>query len=88
MICEQCRTSGQRSTVRIVGTKQGRVPSDHFFDEQGVEHSHNPNVVSTIYKCSNGHSFEERSSWQCAACGWLALPATVTYIGAKASNDG
>ena len=81
MICEKCRDSGQRSTVRIVGTKQSAMPSDCFFDEDGVEHSHNPNIATTTYRCSNGHSFEEKSSWQCAACGWLKQVAKVTYYG-------
>lgn len=68
----------QLSTVRIV--KESAItkalfrdvpPTDHFWDEYGNEHSHNPNVIVTNYVCSNGHKFSERSSWQCA-CGWMA----------------
>lgn len=80
MICQACSNSAQRSTVRILGTKQSKIPTDVYFDEDGQQHSHNPNVVTTHYRCSNGHRFEERSSWQCF-CGWMKLKAVVMQIG-------
>lgn len=85
MLCPTCQQSGQRSIVKIAkvnGVKPGGPPADqqpvkHFWDEDGVEHFHNPNVVITQYLCSNGHRFAERSSWQCSVCGYMACKAEV-----------
>ena len=76
MICEQCREEGKLSIVRVDSTKQSRMPTNHFFDEQGQEHSHNPNPVHTRFRCSNGHCFEEISSWQCW-CGYMVCKAQI-----------
>jgi hypothetical protein len=80
VICSKCSTAGLRSTIRNLGCKQTQMPKDHFFDEEGEEHSHNPNIVTTLFRCSNGHRFDERSSWQCHG-GWMACEATITFIG-------
>ncbi len=85
MICTKCRDSGQRSIIHILGTKQTQVPRDVFFDEDGEEHNHNPNIVTTQYRCSNGHRFEERSSWQCH-CGWMKLKAVIVFVGEGAAE--
>lgn len=93
MICPHCHPTCngiehdgcQLSTVRVAkinGVPPGapqpdRQPKDHFFDEHGVEHSHDPNVVVTEFKCSNGHRFIERSSWQCFSCDFMACRAEV-----------
>lgn len=88
MICPACHSSGKRSVVRVAlidGHAPGaisvkkRAPNDHFYDEQGVEHSHNPNVIVTVYTCSFGHRFQERSSWECH-CGYKACEAEVTAL--------
>jgi hypothetical protein len=85
VICKKCKDSGQLSTIRSLGTSQTLMTKDHFFDEQGDEHSHNPNIVTTLFRCSNGHRFQERSSWQCP-CGWMACEATVTFLGEGAEG--
>jgi hypothetical protein len=79
--CPTCSAAGQRSTVRITtsATKAAladKLPTDHFWDEDGVEHHHNPNIIRTDYMCSNGHRFYERSSWECG-CGYKACGAEV-----------
>lgn len=77
MICPQCQHDGLLSIVRITSTREPKKgdrdfqEKDHFFDEYGNEHAHNPNVVVTEYRCSNGHEFGERSSWECF-CGYRA----------------
>ena len=76
MICEECREAGLRSIVRVDSSKQSKMASQHFFDEQGQEHSHNPNVAHTFFRCSNGHRFEETSSWECF-CGWKVCEAKI-----------
>lgn len=85
MICPQChRTCNgiehdacQRSTVRIVRTTDPKLPRDHYWDEDGNEHSHNPSVIVTEFECSNGHRFAEQSSWQCHVCGYMACPQEI-----------
>lgn len=88
MLCPTCQSSAQRSIVRValidgaalgVANVKRREPTDHYYDEDGVEHSHNPNVVVTIYMCSLGHRFQERSSWQCP-CGWMVCEAEVAAL--------
>lgn len=88
MICPACRAAGQRSTVRValvdgvapgVADVKRRTPSDHFYDEDGAEHTHNPNIIVTVYMCANGHRFQERSSWECW-CGYKACDAEVTTL--------
>lgn len=88
MICPTCIKSAQRSTVRVVlvnGNPPGtasvkrKLPTDSYWDEVGVEHAHNPNIDVTIYTCSLGHRFEERSCWECP-CGWMAQQAEVREL--------
>ena len=79
MICEMCREAGKTSTVRVLNTKEPQIPKDHFWDEDGNEHHHNPNIVTTNFRCSNGHRFEEISSWECH-CGYKACVAKTTYL--------
>ncbi len=75
MICPHCRAANQRSTVEVVRSTSGAEPKKHFFDEDGVEHFHNPNVYVTEFVCSKGHRFAERSSWQCVVCGYKVCDA-------------
>ena len=82
MICPICASAGTRSTVRITtdllkAALSDKQPVTHYWDEDGVEHSHNPNIIRTDYTCSNGHRFFERSSWECGACGYKACEAEV-----------
>jgi hypothetical protein len=77
MICPTCASTNERSTVRVIRTTPGALPKDHFWDEDGNEHSHNPNVIVTEYQCSNSHRFAERSSWECCVCGYKACEAEI-----------
>lgn len=78
MLCPTCQSTGKRSTVRMHGNRPpgDQKPKDHFFDEDGAEHSHNPNIIRTNYRCSLGHHFFELSSWECW-CGYKACEAQV-----------
>lgn len=80
MICPTCASSNHRSTVRIARVTDPKEPRDHFFDESGAEHHHNPSIIVTEYLCSNGHRFAERSSWQCAVTGCDFLPCEAELI--------
>lgn len=87
-VCPVCSNSGKRSIVRVA-IIDGRAPeaisakrpepTDHFFDEDGIEHRHNPHVTVTVFTCSLGHRFQERSSWECH-CGYKACEAEVTVL--------
>lgn len=79
MICEMCREAGETSIVRVLGTKETLIPKDHYWDEEGQEHLHNPNIVTTKFRCSNGHQITEISSWECF-CGYKACEAKTTYL--------
>jgi hypothetical protein len=80
VICPVCANSGKRSTVRVVRTNNGKLAKDHFFDEAGAEHHHNPNFITTEFVCSNDHRFAERSSWECH-CGFKACEAQILVDG-------
>lgn len=91
MKCPTCVSENERSIVHVRGSRSGQLPKDHYFDEDGEEHIHNPNVVVTEYECSNHHRFAERSSWQCHVCGYKACEAEIvvappTLIGHTASG--
>lgn len=81
MICPTCSAAGQRSTVRVIRSTNPGQPKDHFWDEEGVEHFHNPNIIVTELECSSGHRFAERSSWQCHECGYKACDAQLLIDG-------
>lgn len=86
MICTKCRDVGQRSRVDVLGSITGTMTKKEvFFDEDGDMHVHDPNIVTTAYRCSNGHRFQERSSWQCT-CGWMKQPAVVTFLGESGAS--
>jgi hypothetical protein len=69
MICKECQNQGLKSQVHPgigMRTLMGWSP---YYDENGKFHSHDPNTITTDYKCSNGHSWEEQSHITCW-CGW------------------
>jgi hypothetical protein len=78
MICPTCREAGQRSTVRLYANRPpgDQLPKDHYYDESGAEHSHNPNIFRTNFRCSLGHTFFELSSWEC----WCGYKACVAHV--------
>lgn len=76
MMCPHCQQAKQRSTVRVVRSKPTLIPKDHFFDEDGQEHHHDPNITRTDFRCSNNHTFTEVSSWECW-CGYMACKAQI-----------
>lgn len=68
--CKECVASGQKS--RVYGGGAGRMTCVGFtpyYDEDGKHHFHNPNVFTTGYHCSKGHSWVEKTRSSCW-CGW------------------
>ena len=67
--CPQCMQEQTPSTVKVAGQHSTMVYCAPFFDEDGRQHIHDSNVVTTDYECSNGHRWRQQSSGTCW-CGW------------------
>jgi hypothetical protein len=74
MICPKCKEEGKRSTVQpgfSSTTAMGYAP---YYDEEGRFHRHDPNVTTTEYTCSNGHTWKDKTKPSCH-CGWPVVEA-------------
>lgn len=69
MICEECKKQGLKSKVFDKGSSTTYVAYLPFYDEDGKEHHHDANTITTAYKCSNGHIWETKTTGSCW-CGW------------------
>lgn len=76
VICEQCKTYGQKSTVRNEGGSCTSMGIDRFYDEEGAYHVHDPNVMRMSYRCSRGHHWEQRVEAACWCKGRVSLGRT------------
>ena len=70
MKCPVCEKENQTSRVYAddggIVTLVGYCP---YYDEDGKYHSHDPNVMTSTYTCSNRHYFQIKRSNKCW-CGW------------------
>jgi len=69
MKCPECLAAGLKSRVESLGgtvTLMGWAP---YWDEEGVYHSHDPNIRKSEYGCSNGHAWSEEYQAECPASG-------------------
>lgn len=69
MICEACKKEGLKSRVYEGAGFTTAMHCPSFYDEEGKSHTHDSNVTSWTYSCSNGHRWETRESGSCW-CGW------------------
>jgi hypothetical protein len=69
MKCHQCESAGLRSTVRQLASYSTLLMAEHWYDEDGNFHYHDPNVTTTEYRCSNGHMWPVHSAPTCRAPG-------------------
>jgi hypothetical protein len=70
MKCKQCVKEGKKSCVFVEGKSSTCLAtSQPFYDEDGNYHNHDRNIMTTFYKCSNDHSWVEKSKPSCW-CGW------------------
>ncbi len=70
MKCPQCVREGK--TSRLYNEQGGTmtcIAFQHYYDEKGLYHTHDPNWTSWFYKCSNGHSVCVSTFSGCKACG-------------------
>lgn len=70
MKCSECQEAGQTSKVYSDGaTRTLMGGGGPFWDEEGVRHSHEPNITTSGYHCSNGHRWTHRWLPACPAKG-------------------
>lgn len=67
MICEECKKEGKISRVFDEGSSSTLLNFKRYWDENGVYHVHDPNKITTSYRCSNGHTFVIKMLSQCPA---------------------
>jgi len=69
MLCPECKKQGLKSCVYEGISTTTCIGYTAYYDESGFYHNHDPNVTTTEYRCSNGHTWVERSTPHCW-CGW------------------
>lgn len=92
MICGTCIAEGKTSRVFDYGSSTTLLNCRPFYDEQGRHHTHDSNTTTTEYRCSNGHSWTDKSTGSCW-CGWpdkekQAAPAPPFVTGMTVTGEG
>ncbi len=59
--CRECVATGKRSTVTGGAPMSTLLGTSRYWDKEGNQHIHDPNVTATEYSCSNGHKWTERN---------------------------
>ncbi len=70
MKCPECVKQGLTSRVYIESGTTTCLGWSPYYDENGRYHSHDPNMTTTGYRCSNGHVFSQRAGSRCSNCDW------------------
>ena len=78
MKCSFCVKEGRRSKVRVGPTSTTLVGHTPYYDEDGVYHSHDLNIHTTEYWCSNGHSWTRSNLRKCPSCDYGYEEPTIT----------
>ncbi len=69
MKCTACVKEGKRSRVYPEGTSVTLMSFSPYYDENGTYHSHDLNIHTTGYHCSNQHRWVEKATPECPGCG-------------------
>ncbi len=72
MICDECKKEGKISTIQIGPSIRTLMNYQNYYDEKGFAHFHDPNIDTTIYQCSNGHTWYKKTRMGECRCGWKA----------------
>jgi len=68
--CEECEKAGVKpDRIYCEGSSSTLLGYSPYYDGDGKLHDHDPNMVSTSYKCSNGHRWGVTSRRSCPTCG-------------------
>ncbi len=70
MICPECEKESKISKVYPGSSLMTLMYAAPFYDERGEYHHHDPNVITTTYKCTNGHAWTEIRKLGSCWCGW------------------
>ena len=68
MKCPEC----DATRVYDLGSRSTLMGFTDYY-ENGLFHSHNPNIITNLYKCSNGHVFEIKYRTKCCSCDFGGL---------------
>lgn len=69
MRCPECVREEFKSKVNILGHASTAMGTVQFFDENGMYHCHDSNIMTTQYSCTNGHYFKSERKAKCW-CGY------------------
>lgn len=72
MICPTCKAEGTKSCVYPTGESHTLAGFTSYYDENGVPHIHDPNLTTSRYQCSLGHSWSKVYERPCDVrdCAW------------------
>lgn len=75
-LCPECVKADLKSKLfdRGSGSTLLGNAGQSFYDEEGVWHRHDPNIITQVWECSNGHKWTERLPHPCPSCSWPEPP--------------
>lgn len=66
--CPECHEKHEKSKVYNMGSTSTLIGGGgEYWDEEGEYHSHNPNTITTSYRCSKGHKWQIEKRRECPA---------------------
>lgn len=74
MFCPDCVKEGKRSRVYPDLSSVTLMHGVTFWDEGGRLHQHDPNITTTGYTCSEGHTWVEQAGPREHPCNWGDFP--------------
>lgn len=60
--CPVCQENNQKSRIDIIGLSKTCLGTYAYYDEEGNYIKKDPNTTTIYYKCSNGHTWTEKSN--------------------------
>ena len=69
--CPECSKTGDRpERIYDLGSTTTLLGRSVFYDAFGKYHCHDPNKVTSTYRCSAGHTWSEVEPQPCPSCNW------------------
>ena len=68
MICPVCKEKGLKSTLVPGMCMTTCMYCPPYYDESGNYHSHDSNITTSEYHCSNNHFFSIKRTGSCPSC--------------------
>lgn len=60
MFCPECQKEEKKSMVYVGASTTTLLGFTPYYDEDGVYQHNDPNITTTNYSCSGGHTWTER----------------------------